>query len=125
MDAGFLSDKFNAALPYEQYVRTGTDEHQRRWQQVYDAAENVITPAQRESLTGFVREMNVLIISGIWCGDCVQQCPLVQRLAEVNTDKIHLRLLDRDEHKHLSQQFHINAGDRVPVMIFLAEDFAF
>ena len=84
MDIAFLKSKFDLALPYDQYVRTGTDEQQRRWQQFYDATASAITPAQRDTLNGFVREMNVLIISGIWCGDCVQQCPLIQRLAEVN-----------------------------------------
>ena len=124
MDIAFLKSKFDLALPYDQYVRTGTDEQQRRWQQFYDATASAITPAQRDTLNGFVRAMNVLIISGIWCGDCVQQCPLIQRLAEVNAAKIHVRLIDRDEHKDLSHRFRINEGDRVPVTLFLAEDFA-
>src|SRR3954464_15710614 len=125
MDPNYLSDKFASALPYADYLKTGTDEQRRRWSQVYDAAAKAVTPQQRASLAGFVREMNVLIISGIWCGDCVQQCPLVQRLAEVNPAKLHLRLIDRDAHKDLSSQFRVNAGDRVPVTLFLAEDFEF
>lgn len=125
MDTAFFAEKFRLADPYERYVQSGTDEQQRRWRQVYDAAAKAMTAEQRETLAGFVRDMNVLIISGIWCGDCVQQCPLVQRIAEVNPDKIHVRLIDRDEHKDLSSQFRINEGDRVPVTIFLAEDFAF
>ena len=124
MDSAFLSNQFKAALAYDQYLQTGTDEQRRRWTQVYDLAANAITPQHRETLGGFVRDMNILIVSGIWCGDCVQQCPLIQRLAEVNDAKIHLRLIDRDEHQDLSQQFRINEGDRVPVTIFLAEDFA-
>ena len=36
MNAIFLSEKFSAAHPYEAYVRTGTEEQQRRWRQVYD-----------------------------------------------------------------------------------------
>src|SRR5689334_118884 len=122
MDAKFLLDKFAAALPYAEYLKSGTEEQQRRWTQVYEAAAKAITPAQREALAGFMREMNVLIISGIWCGDCVQQCPLVQRLAEVNAGKVHVRLIDRDQHKDLSSQFQINLGNRVPVTLFLAED---
>ena len=66
--------------------------------------------------------MNVLIVSGIWCGDCVQQCPLLQRIAEANPERVAVRLLDRDVHKDLSQQVRINGGDRVPVVLFLAED---
>src|SRR5262249_3519794 len=65
MNASFLAEKFAAALPYDHYVLTGTEEQKRRWQQVYDAAR--LTDAQRQLVGGFVREMKVLILSGIWC----------------------------------------------------------
>jgi hypothetical protein len=120
MNDAFLAQKFAAALPYDRYVQTGTAEQQRRWQQVLDAAR--LTPAQTALVAGFVREMKLLVISGIWCGDCVQQCPLIQRIAEANPGRVLLRLLDRDEHKDLSGQLRINGGDRVPVVLFLAED---
>jgi len=120
MDAQFLQTKFNSSLPYADYLKTCTDEQQRRWTQVYDAAR--LTSAQQMLLSGFTRQMNILTISGIWCGDCVQQCPLIQRIAEGNSRIAH-RLIDRDQHKDLSQQFRINAGDRVPVILLMAEDF--
>jgi thiol-disulfide isomerase/thioredoxin len=123
VDASYLSQKFAAALPYEAYLRTGTAEQQRRWQQVYAAAG--LTPAQAEIAGGFPRDLKVLVVSGIWCGDCVQQCPLLQRIAEANPARIDLRLLDRDEHRDLAEQVRLNAGDRVPVVLFLAEDFEF
>lgn len=123
MDASFLSDKFAAALPYDRYVQTGTDEQQRRWKQVYDAAG--LTDRQRELVGGFGRRMNVLVVSGIWCGDCVQQCPLLARIAEAKPASILLRLVDRDAHRDLADRVRINGGDRVPVAIFLAEDFEF
>jgi thiol-disulfide isomerase/thioredoxin len=120
MQASFLAEKFTAALPYDHYVRTGTEEQQRRWQQVYAAAQ--LIEAQKQLVAGFVRDMKVLIVSGVWCGDCVQQCPLLQRIAEANADRIDLRLLDRDEHRDLMEKVRINGGDRVPVALFLAED---
>ncbi len=121
MDASELSSFFAAAQPYGRYVATGTAEQQRRWQQVYAAA--ALTPEQGALAAGFVREMKVLVVSGIWCGDCVQQCPLLERIAEANPGKISVRLIDRDEHKALSSRLRLNGGDRVPVVLFLAEDF--
>ena len=123
MTPAFLSEKFNAALTYDRYVLTGTDEQRRRWRQVYEAAR--LTGPQRELIGGFARQMYVLIVSGIWCGDCVQQCPLLERIAEANPTAIRLLLLDRDEHKDLSSQLRINGGDRVPVALFLSEDYEF
>jgi len=121
MNATYLADKFAAAQPYSSYVQTGTEEQQRRWKQVYDATH--LTDRQRELAGGFVRQMNVLVVSGIWCGDCVQQCPLLQRIAEANPTHINLRLIDRDAHRDLAEQIRINAGDRVPVALFMSEDF--
>jgi len=121
VNASFFAAKFAAALPYEGYVATGTDEQRRRWQGFYDSVR--LTDGQRELVAGFTRDMKVLVVSGIWCGDCVQQCPLLQKIAESRPDLIELLLLDRDLHRDLTDQLHINAGDRVPVALFLAEDF--
>ncbi len=121
MKAPFLKSKFEQASDYEHYVRTGTEEQQRRWKQVYDTA--ALTDKQRALLAGFTREMNILVISGIWCGDCVQQCPLIARIAEGNPQRVHLRYVDRDQHRDLIEPLEINAGDRVPVAILMAEDF--
>ncbi len=116
----YLAEQFAAALSYDRYVQTGTGEQQRRWQQVYDAAR--LTDPQKSLLAGFVRDMKILVVSGIWCGDCVQQCPLLQRCAEGNPGKIDLRFVDRDIHRDLADRVRINGGDRVPVALFLAED---
>src|SRR5687767_12963716 len=121
MNSEFLSMKFAAGLPYDRYVLTGTAEQRRRWDEVYEAA--TLTEAQQGLLGGFVRKMNLLVVSGIWCGDCVQQCPLIERIAEGNRDRIDLRFVDRDEHRDLAEQLRINGGDRVPVAVFMAEDF--
>lgn len=120
MQASYLAEQFTAATPYERYVLTGTDEQQRRWRQVYDAAR--LTDAQKPLLGGFARDMKILVVSGVWCGDCVQQCPLLQRIAEGAPGKIDLRFVDRDVHRYLTDRVRINGGDRVPAALFLAED---
>jgi thiol-disulfide isomerase/thioredoxin len=121
MTAEYLKSKFDLGLAYAAYVATGNDEQQRRWKQVHDAAR--LTDAQRQMLAAITRRMNVLVVSGIWCGDCVQQCPLMARIAEANADHIGLRFVDRDAQRDLSDQVKINGGYRVPTVLFLSEDF--
>ena len=113
-------DKFANAFPYDRYVLTGNEEQQRRWKQVYDAAR--LTDTQKQLVAGFVREMKILVFSGIWCGDCVQQCPLIQRIAEVNPAKIALRFVERPKETELPPELRVNAGSRVPVVLFFSED---
>jgi thiol-disulfide isomerase/thioredoxin len=116
----FLVEKFGMGLPYERYLQTGNEERQRRWKQVYDAVH--LTDAQKSLVGGFVRQMKILIFSGIWCGDCVQQCPLIHRIAEANPEKIDLRFAERAKESELVPELRINAGSRVPVVVFLSED---
>ncbi|MBO8141818.1 MAG: thioredoxin family protein [Firmicutes bacterium] len=112
---------FERALPYEQYLQAhGTAAHRERWQAVYDRVR--LTDAQRELLRGFTRRMNVLVLAGTWCGDCVNQCPILQRVAEA-AGVIDLRFFDRDADAHVTGQLKVNGGSRVPVAVFLSEDF--
>jgi thiol-disulfide isomerase/thioredoxin len=120
INAAYLSKQFASGLPYDRYVQTGTDEQQRRWCQVYDAAR--LTDTQKQLVSGFVREMKILIFSGVWCGDCIEQCPLIQRIAQVNTSKMDLRFIERPRDGELVPELRINAGNRVPVVVFLSED---
>jgi thiol-disulfide isomerase/thioredoxin len=121
MDTQFLSEQFSSAVQYEKYLEGGKEDQQRRWKQVYEVAR--VTDSQRELLGGFVRQMNILVVSGIWCGDCVEQCPLIQRIAEANPDKIDLRFVERDQRPELRDKVAINGGHRVPAVLFLSEDY--
>ena len=121
MTPEYLSRQFASAVGYDKYLQTGKEDQQQRWKRVYDAAS--LTSVQRELIGGFVRQMNILVVSGIWCGDCVEQCPLIQRIAEVNPEKIDLRFVERDQRPEFRDQVSMNGGHRVPVVLFLAEDF--
>ena len=119
-DTSFLIDKFGSGLRYDEYVEAGNEELQRRWKQVYDAAH--LTNAQNALVGGFIRDMKILVFSGIWCGDCIQQCPLLQRIVEANPAKIDMRFVERPRESELDPRVRMNAGSRVPVVIFLSED---
>lgn len=109
------------ALPYGDFLaRYGTDVHRQRWQAVYDRV--ALTPAQQELLAGFPRQMHLLCLAGTWCGDCVRDGSILQRIVE-GSPKTALRFLDRDDHPDLAREVAINDGLRIPMVIFLSEDF--
>ena len=118
INSQFLQREFEAALTWPDYLATDPG-RAPNWQKIYDQCG--LTDAQRNLVGGFTRNLKALCVSGIWCGDCVQQGPLIQRIAECSPT-IDLRWLDRDEHAELAEQIKINAGLRVPVVIFMAED---
>ena len=113
---------YRAALPYADFLqRYGTEAHRQRWSAMYERI--TLTPAQRELLAGFQRQMHLLCLAGAWCGDCVREGAVLQRIAE-GSSRIGLRFLDRDDHPELAQALSLNKGLRIPVVIFLSEDFA-
>lgn len=114
-------EKFAAGLDYEAFLdRYAKPEHRQRWEGVYERA--ALTADQRSLLAGFQREMKVLCLTGAWCGDCVNQCPIMQRIAEAS-ERIELRFLDRDEHGDVQRELSLCGGNRVPVTVFLSEEF--
>jgi hypothetical protein len=121
--ATFLQQKFADALPYHAFVALGEpDGHHRQWHERYAQLE--LTDAQQTLVSSFEREINVLCLTGTWCGDCALQGAAMQRVAEASPDRITIRFLLRsDAHADLIVPNQINGGFRVPVTWFMAEDF--
>ncbi len=119
MDPALLKAAFAAALPYDRYL-AGDPEKAAAWR----AVKSELTTEQRSLLAGFTRRMPVLVLSGVWCGDCAQQGPMLEAIAK-GSPCIDLRWIDRDAAPALRDQVKICGGHRVPTVIWMAEDFEF
>lgn len=112
--------KFEAGREYGAFLeKYGTDQQRERWATVHDQVR--LSAAQTELLSGFVREMKVLVVAGAWCGDCVNQCPIFSHFAAANS-RIHVRFFDRDDDGDLATELSVCGGQRVPAVLFLSED---
>ena len=79
LDRTLVESVFARAASYDRYLASDPG-RAGGWQAVFDSVR--LTDAQRAEVASFGREMKVLVVSGIWCGDCVQQGPLLARIAE-------------------------------------------
>ncbi|HWB19817.1 MAG TPA: thioredoxin family protein, partial [Phycisphaerales bacterium] len=122
LTASFLEHKHSLGLSYADYLETSPDK-KPKWLAVHEKLR--LTKDQTQLISSFTRRMNIICLSGMWCGDCSSQGPMLAHIAAANPDHINLRWLDRDEHLDLADLVKINAGLRVPTVIFLAEDFEF
>ena len=123
MDRSLLMGKFERALSYRDFVALGEPEgHRPPWDERY--GQLALTAEQEALVKSFTRQIHVLCLTGTWCGDCALQGSAMARIAEAGLDKIQLRFLQRsEEHADLIVKSSINAGFRVPVSWFMAEDF--
>ena len=119
LSAQQLKQFHESAQSYEAYLESDA-KRAAPWRE--NDARTELSDVQKTLLSGFVREMRVLVISGIWCGDCSAQGPMPGVIAK-GSEKIDLRWLDRDAAPELSTHLAINAGHRVPTVLFMAEDY--
>lgn len=111
---------WEAALPYAEFVATGDSEDQKAWQAVFDRVGP--TPHQGEFLKAFTRQMKILVVAATWSRDCVRQVPMLERLAAASP-VVHVKVLDRDAHPDVRDEVRLCGAARVPVAIFLTEDY--
>lgn len=114
------ADYFGDALTYHEFLQEhGNEGDRNRWQQVYD--QSFLHQDELDTLASFVRQINVLVFAGAWCGDCVVQCPIFQRFAEA-APVLKPGFIDRDTFPELKQHLTICGGARVPQVLFFNED---
>ena len=82
-----------------------------------------MTENQIERLRGYDRELKVLVYCGIWCGDCARQGPLFEQMSNVIGEKVEIRFYERELSEELQDELRIVGALRVPILVFLSEDF--
>jgi thiol-disulfide isomerase/thioredoxin len=118
--ADFFKGFFEQSLKYKDFIETGTPEQKNRWLNI----ENSLTLSENHQLllTTFTRTINVLVLAGIWCGDCSRQGPMLKLIAD-KANTIDLRFIDNQKFPDLRDELRICGGTRVPVVVALSEDF--
>ena len=93
--SSFWRSCFEKAVDYEQYLSQALPVHAKRWQE-RAAAIPPVTEEQKQRLTGYGRALNILLVSGTWCGDCVRQGPMIRQIVEACDDGVTMRVIERD-----------------------------
>ena len=115
----FWRSQFDAAKPMAPYLADGKDTHRAKWEAM--AGRIALGDEQRQRAASFVRTMPALCLSGIWCGDCVRQGPILEAIAAASAG-VDLRFVERVEDE-LAEELRINGALKVPVVVLLSEDF--
>ena len=120
--AEFWRRHFEMARPYDEFIAESDQVKAARWRETTERLP-LLTPEQAERLNGWGRELNVLMYGGIWCGDCARQGPMLKRIADAAGPQAHLRIIDREASQELQDELRILGALRVPMVVFLTEDF--
>ena len=118
--ADFWKKYWDMALTYDEFMKIDS-ENAPRW---HDFMERVpdLNDEQKARLRDYNRIVKVLVYGGVWCGDCVRQGPIFKKIADV-VDDVEIRFIDRDTSDELQDEVRILGATRVPIVIFLTEDY--
>lgn len=116
------AEVYASGLAYEPFLeKYGTDAQRERW--AAKRATLSLSPEQKSLLANFSRKVHILCMAGAWCGDCVDQCPMLAEF-EAACPLLEVRFVDRDEcDPAFKESVKVCGGNRVPVVVFLNEDF--
>jgi hypothetical protein len=113
-------EAFARALPYAKYIATGTSAQQDKWR-VYGERIS-LTDEQRAIAERFKRQLNVIVLSGMWCGDCARQGPMLDLIGSASS-VLTIKFIDNQVMPELRDEVRIHGAARVPVAVFVSEDF--
>lgn len=118
--SSFFKKWFESALSFEDYLKTASESQRENWTRYQKLIS--LDQAQLDLLSSFKRRMNVLVLSGTWCGDCARQGPMIQAIAAA-APVIQVRFVENRTNPELQDELRINGAAKVPVVVVLSEDF--
>jgi len=110
---------WNKALTFDEFVAASAEEHRGLWQDVYRLAR---IPERVEMALAPGEKRHLLVLAEDWCGDASNTIPVLARWAK-GVDGLSLRILRRDEHPEVMDEYLTNGSRSIPIVIALDEEF--
>jgi hypothetical protein len=93
-----------------------SEQRMHRWDKT-----GIILPETVETINHLQKQYILLVITEGWCGDSAQTLPFINKIAE-SSPNMTLRILLRDEHLDLIDQYLTNGGRSIPKLLLLNKD---
>jgi hypothetical protein len=107
------------ALTYDAFLASCRPEHCSLWLGVYRLAR---IPEWARVAVPEGTQRKLLVIAEDWCGDASNTVPIVAKLVDM-VPGLDLRVILRDEHPEVMNQFLTNGSRSIPIVIALNENF--
>jgi thiol-disulfide isomerase/thioredoxin len=79
-----------------------------------------VNEAVKERIEKIDKKITWLVLTESWCGDAAHVVPVMQKVAELNTN-INVKVVLRDENEDLMNNFLTNGGKSIPKLIMVDE----
>lgn len=110
---------WNLALPYDAFLAASDLKHRGLWEGLHRLAR---IPDWAVAAVPADAGRRLLVLAEDWCGDASNTIPVLARLAD-SAPGVELRILRRDEHPEVMDQYLTNGARSIPIVIVLDRDF--
>jgi len=111
-----LNGWFERGITKEQYIDS-LEYHRDNFLKIY---ENFQVPEEDKAKLQEKNNLRCIVLAEVWCGHCMMDVPILLKLTE--TAGIPVRILPRDSHLELMDQYLTNGKRYIPIVIFIDED---
>lgn len=113
-------ERFEQGMSYAAYKAQMTRNRERL--EANEAAVK-LAPEDLAFFTNLPKPLDVLVLAEDWCGDVINNLPVIGKLAEAS-NKLNLRILLRDQHLDIMDQFlHKGEFRSIPAVVIFDEKF--
>lgn len=110
---------WDRALPYHQFIEEAAN-NRDLWTGMYRIARVPDWAIGEARSTG--TKHHLLVIAEDWCGDATNSIPYLAKLADLSRSQ-ELRILRRDEHPQIMDQYLTHGARAIPIVIVLDRHF--
>lgn len=89
------------------------DRRMKRWDKTVKLSDNTV-----EKIKSYDKKVSWLVLTESWCGDAAHIMPVINKVAELNSN-IDYKVVLRDENDALMNQFLTNGGKAIPKLIMI------
>ncbi|MBI2284497.1 MAG: thioredoxin family protein [Bacteroidetes bacterium] len=108
-----------SSVPHSQALVEYTKLNWTRTQRIHKTI--LITPELKTAVEKIKHYYTWILLTEAWCGDSAQNLPVIAEIAKLNTDKIKLFILLRDENPELMDRYLTNGARAIPKLIAIDE----
>jgi len=106
------SEQLEARINYTEL----NDRRMKRWDKTIKIPEEA-----QQQIAKVKSKLVFLVLSESWCGDAAPSLPVMNKIAELNPN-IELKIILRDEHLDVMNQFLTNGSQSIPKLVILDQD---
>lgn len=106
-DRGITKDEYIASLEY----------HRDNFLKIYETFD---VPEKDKQLLRKKNNLRCIVLAEVWCGHCMMDVPILLKMTEAAG--IPVKILPRDSHLELMDQYLTDGKRYIPIFIFIDED---